>query len=253
MSKRKSRGWGQEVHLDIESVRKLIHVFSHDLRNPLLNIRALVQEAESLIQNAKEAQVSGKKEVLSQVLNEELPETLELLQSSTVRMDDMVLGVNDIYHCMFDELELEVIDMHTLFLRCFALLKLADEGIQIICPPLPKVRADHLIAQRVVTEILSNAKKATCNHVKHDYLKAIHIRVTEEGDFVHFCVEDYGCGFEQSELEHVFSPFFTGRGFTYGVGMGLTRVKAWIEHHGGVVSANTEGGKTLVCFSLPAA
>ena len=246
------QGGEQTVHLDIESVRQLIHVFSHDLRNPLLNVRALVQEVESMMLRAKDAQALGKQEDLSLILGEELPEALDMLQSSANRMDDMVLGVNEIYHCMFDELELEDVDMHAMFLRCFALLKLADEGIQIICPAMPKVRADHLMVQRVVGEILSNAKKATCRP-NHDYLKAIHIKSSTEGDFVHFCVEDYGCGFDKNELEHVFAPFFSGQAFTYGIGMGLTRVKAWIEHHGGVVSVNTDGGKTLVCFSLPAA
>jgi len=162
----------------------------------------------------------------------------------------MVVATNEIYHCMFDELEIEAIDMHELFLRCFAKLKLAEEEIALSCSAMPQVHADPLIAQRIVHELLSNAKKAIAAQPSGSP-RHIQIHGLEENDMVWFCVEDTGCGFDDDERDKVFEPFFSGQRFKYGAGMGLARAKAWVEHHGGSIKIESVAQHAVVGFSLP--
>ncbi len=237
----------------LDQMQKLMRVFTHDLRNPLLNISALVEETDSLIQDIKQAQSSGQQQELDNILNTELPDILEMLKESANRMDDMVLGANDISHCMFDELECEPVDMRQMFLRCFALLNLGNEGFELhFDTELPVVNADPLAVRRIVNELLMNAKQAV-EALPRPGLKRIQIRAAVKEQLICFYVEDFGCGFTESEKENVFTPFFSGAQFQGRRGMGLTRAKAWVEHHGGSIAVDSLDGKTTVSFCLPKA
>lgn len=225
------------IESKMENMQKIMRVLTHDLRNPLLNIHALVQELDYSVRK-------------QHGLDDDVVETLDMLKESANRMDDMIVATNEMYHCMFDELEIESIDMHELFLRCFANLKLAEEGISLDCAALPKVDADPLMIQRVVHELLSNARKAIATQPL-DTARKIRISAVEERGMVWFCVEDSGCGFDEDEMEQVFEPFFSGQRFAYGSGMGLARAKAWVEHHGGSIKIENVAQHAVVGFSLP--
>jgi len=220
----------------MQNMQNIMRVFTHDLRNPLLNIQALVQD---LGEQAK-----------YQNVGEDAKETLQMLQESANRMDDMIVAANDMYHCMFDDLEIEEVDMHELFLRCFASLKLAEEGIALDCSAMPSVNADPLMVQRIILELLSNAKKAIAAERVSSQRK-IRISTVVDADVVWFCVEDSGCGFISNEMDKVFEPFFSGQHFVYGAGMGLARAKALVEHQGGQISIENVAQHAVVGFSLP--
>jgi signal transduction histidine kinase len=77
-------------------------------------------------------------------------------------------------------------------------------------------------------------------------------------------VTDTGSGIEQSSLDNLFQPFFTGRDVSHhssghfehgrrGLGLGLSVVKAFVEMHGGTVGVDTEVGRgTTFTITLPA-
>jgi len=231
-----------------ENMRRTLHVFSHDLRNPLLNIQALVEEANSLMEEAKYA---GNDKNLTAILENELPEVLDMLNKSASTMDNMVMGANDIYHCLFDDLECEAVDMHEMFLRCFAQLKLADDRLALECVDLPKVFADPLTVKRVVWEVLCNAKKAI-DAQQTPSSRAIKVTAKSEGDYHVFAVEDWGCGLTEFEADKAFESFFSGKRFQGSTGLGLTRACAWVERHGGKMGIASQGETGAeVTFSLP--
>ncbi|MDX8380930.1 MAG: HAMP domain-containing sensor histidine kinase [Ghiorsea sp.] len=221
----------------VEKMQNMMRVFTHDLRNPLLNIQALVHELDL------SERESGRN-------NPEMAETLDMLKESANRMDDMIVAANEMYHCMFDELEIEDVDMHDMFLRCFANLKLAEENIKLTCPAMPIVRADPLVAQRIVLELLSNAKKAMSANLT-DIPCSIRVSTLTEKDMVWFCVEDTGCGFIEDEMDYVFEVSFKGQRFEYGAGLGLARAQAWVEHHGGNINIESIAEHAVIGFSLP--
>jgi len=234
----------------LKHMEKVMRMFTHDLRNPLLNIQALIQDMNMTIDDARSAHSDGKKKALSTALDKELPEVIQMLHETSSRMDDIILGANEISHCMFDDLECESLDMHDMFLRCFALLKLADQALELHCSFMPNVYADPWAVKRIINEILSNAGKAIAVH--KGCAKQIIIEANEADGFVYFQVEDFGCGFEEDNIPHVFEPFFSSSQFGKALGLGLTRVQALVEHHGGKVTVgNKENNGATITFSLP--
>ncbi len=235
-----------------QDMKKIFHVVSHDLRNPLLNIQALTHELHIGILDAQEAQQGNQGQALSDILTNDLPDTITLLQESTQRMDAMIAGMNEIYHCMYDELECETIDIQHMFERCFALSNLADEGVVLHCHTHATAQADPWAVQRIMTALLFNAAKAMA-HAKHSASPHINITTTEQDGWLYIHVKDDGCGFQDDEIEHVFEPFFSGIGFQHGAGLGLVRAQSLVERHGGFIRIEqVQQGATLT-FSLPLA
>jgi signal transduction histidine kinase len=73
---------------------------------------------------------------------------------------------------------------------------------------------------------------------------------SSQSDKIIINVSDTGRGIAQSDLAHVFDPFFTSK--MSGAGMGLTMVHRIVGHHQGEVYIRSEVGKgTVVTIELP--
>lgn len=74
-----------------------------------------------------------------------------------------------------------------------------------------------------------------------------------EGEYVVLTVEDNGPGISETDLEHIFEPFYTrkmmGRS---GSGLGLTVVWNTVQDHGGKVKVERSGGGTVFQLYFPA-
>lgn len=73
-----------------------------------------------------------------------------------------------------------------------------------------------------------------------------------EGEYVVLTVEDNGPGISETDLEHIFEPFYTrkmmGRS---GTGLGLTVVWNTVQDHGGRVKVERSGGGTVFQLYFP--
>jgi CheY-like chemotaxis protein len=73
-----------------------------------------------------------------------------------------------------------------------------------------------------------------------------------EGEYVVLTVEDDGSGISETDLEHIFEPFYSrkmmGRS---GTGLGLTVVWNTVQDHGGRVQVESSGGGTVFRLSFP--
>jgi PAS domain S-box-containing protein len=73
-----------------------------------------------------------------------------------------------------------------------------------------------------------------------------------EGKYVVLTVEDNGTGISETDLEHIFEPFYTrkmmGRS---GTGLGLTVVWNTVQDHGGRVKVERCGGRTVFKLYFP--
>ena len=64
-------------------------------------------------------------------------------------------------------------------------------------------------------------------------------------------VNDNGYGIDESDMPHLFNPFFTTK--KYGTGLGLTQVKKIIDLHQGSIEVQSRKGEgTRVIVTLPA-
>ncbi len=115
--------------------------------------------------------------------------------------------------------------------------------------------------QQVFVNLIGNA----CDAVKNSPEKNIRISLKEQlcatcpqkkychasgGHWAKLIVEDDGCGIKETDMEHIFDPFFSTK--DEGTGLGLSMVKGAITAHGGIIHAESKPGKgTKVMICLP--
>ncbi len=115
---------------------------------------------------------------------------------------------------------------------------------------LPTVEADPKRASQVMINLLSNASKYSPDQTQ------IAIRARLQEDFVRVDVVDKGAGIPAEYRERVFHRFARldplHAQAHYGVGLGLSVVKAIIEAHGGEVGVGTQTSDgAIFWFTLP--
>lgn len=222
-----------------EKMRRMIYLFSHDMRNPLVNMKALLNEVHLSLQNVKKGDV--------QALDRELPDTMQMLGESVERMSAMVDGANDIYHCMFDPLECEAVELKPLVER--VLHRFGDvEGVEVRVEDMAMLWADPLAVGRIVEALLKNSLQATGSK------GPVIVSLQQYSDFDALMVTDFGGGIPDVTLERMFDPFYSGpeQQKRAAAGMGLTVVKALAEAHGGSVRCELVSGEGVVfCVSFP--
>jgi PAS domain S-box-containing protein len=112
---------------------------------------------------------------------------------------------------------------------------------------LPHVRADRVQLQQVLLNLIMNGVEAMTGAQPRTL--SLESRTDESGNVL-VAVRDSGTGFG-SEVDRLFTPFFTTKG--NGMGMGLPISRSLIESHGGRLwaTANSPQG-AVFSFTLPA-
>jgi PAS domain S-box-containing protein len=115
---------------------------------------------------------------------------------------------------------------------------------------LPLVLADRVQLQQVLLNLVMNGIEALAAVTDRPRLLCVQSRVDESGDVL-VAVSDSGSGFG-SEMDRVFTPFFTTK--AKGMGMGLSISRSLVEGHCGRLWAapNSPHG-AVFSFTLPAA
>jgi C4-dicarboxylate-specific signal transduction histidine kinase len=113
---------------------------------------------------------------------------------------------------------------------------------------LPPVRADRVQLQQVLLNLFMNGVEAMSGAQPRTL--SVNSRTDESGNVL-VAVGDSGTGFG-SEVDRLFTPFFTTKG--NGMGMGLPISRSLIENHGGRLwaAANSPHG-AVFSFTLPPA
>jgi len=120
---------------------------------------------------------------------------------------------------------------------------------------LPEVMADPVALGSAVRNIIDNAVKyggaSNWIGIKAQTQASDHTRRVE------ITIADRGMGIPDSDLPHIFEPFYRGRaivaGQVHGNGLGLSLVKNIVEAHGGTISVSSVPGEgSTFSLSLPA-
>jgi len=100
---------------------------------------------------------------------------------------------------------------------------------------------------KVVSNLLSNASKYTTDYI------ALVLQANFSEDSYRITVKDNGPGIPESEIDHIFNPFYQVPGqLKSGTGLGLFLVKTIVNALGGKIDLTTEPGKGLtVSVTLP--
>jgi two-component system nitrogen regulation sensor histidine kinase GlnL len=110
---------------------------------------------------------------------------------------------------------------------------------------LPQVKVDRAQIEEVITNLVVNAVQAFTG------LGEIIIKTKTNSNSVYIEVSDNGPGIPKENLEKIFRPFFSSKGYGKGTGLGLSIVKRIINEHGGSINVKSQVGKgTVFTISL---
>ena len=124
--------------------------------------------------------------------------------------------------------------------KCRILTRMPDE--------LPLIRADRVLLEQVILNLVLNAMQAMHNKFPAD--RVVTIETGREGDRVYARVWDTGAGIADQDSQALFQPFFTTK--ADGLGLGLNICRTTMELHGGRIEfANRPEGGAMFSIYIP--
>jgi signal transduction histidine kinase len=241
-----------------EEIQRFAYIVSHDLRAPLVNVMGFTSE----LQVARGAISKFYNDVLEKLpdaaspdvkiaIEEELPEAIDFIRSSTGKMDRLINAILKLSREGGRVLTPEPLNMKRLFENIGESLahQLSEAGAELIVEDVPGLVGDRLAIEQIFTNLLENAVK----YLAPDRPGRIKVRGWQEGSTVFFDVEDNGRGIDPKDHSRVFDLFRrAGAQDRPGEGIGLAHVRALVRRLGGTItlnSAQNEGSTFRV--SLP--
>ncbi|HEV2265269.1 MAG TPA: sensor histidine kinase KdpD [Stellaceae bacterium] len=220
----------------------LLTSISHDLRTPLASILGALTSLRSYgeIYDAK-----TRDELMATVQSE--AERLNRFIGNLLDMTRLESGAVALKPESVDAAEI----VDTALRRASRIV--ADHRVELdFAPDLPLLKADYLLLEQVLFNLLDNAAKFTPVGL------AIRVVGRRDGDFVALRVEDEGPGIPEGERERIFDKFYRVHAQDRqraGTGLGLAICRGFVEAMGGtIVAANrSEHGGAVFTVRLPAA
>ncbi len=225
------------LNFSFEQIRQFSTDVSHELRTPLTVVRGQLEVAmftAQTVEQYREAMVNALEDVdrLSNIVR-------ALLMLSQAESGQLVLQKAPLD---FAALVRDQVDQYQIPAEAQA-VELSAE-----LPPHCMIQADKIQIERLVTNLLSNAVKYTPSGGR------VTARLTAEGDWVKFVVEDTGVGISPDHLPHIFDRFYRvpSADPEKGLGLGLSFVSWIVKAHAGAIEVESELHKgTRFTVSLP--
>ena len=210
----------------------LVAGVAHEVRNPLFGISATLDAFEVTFGNAQHQQFVVALREQVERMNELMHELLEYGRpvAAASQAEDLVQLI------------------HAAISSVGPLARLAGATVRthVAAGSDVRVKMDRARMQQVFENLLKNA-------IEHSPAGGVvDVSLALEGKQVAIIVEDRGKGFQESDIVHIFEPFFTRR--RGGTGLGLSLVWRIVEEHNGTVRAsNRPGGGASMTVLLPIA
>ena len=216
----------------LATIGKMAASVAHEINNPLGIIRANVE----LLLNRG-------------LYPEEAREFLDAIQRNTLRAGNITRDL--LARARPKAPEMAEVDLYELVRATLSMVapQLKEIEIEHREPAgRPLVWGDASLLQQVVVNVLLNARAALGGRPQ-PRLEIRYCRPSDSG--LRILVQDNGRGIARDHLGAVFEPFFTS-GTPEGFGLGLFISRRIVEHHGGVMYAESELDKgTRMIIELP--
>jgi signal transduction histidine kinase len=217
------------------SIGTMVAGIAHQINNPMFVIRG---RAETLCEEADEHLKTPSARRAVQVIFEMADRVSRIVNSL---IPNSQVSEEGIACCDVNE-----VGRNTLLLLEPKLLKSCVEVSTALAEGLPPCMGDACEMQEMLINLVDNA----CNAMPQGGKLSIATRETDSG--ISIRISDTGLGITPDNLTRVFSPFFTTRKGSGGVGLGLYVSKHIAEKYGGSISVSSKvGAGAAFTISLP--
>ncbi|MDX2078214.1 MAG: ATP-binding protein [bacterium] len=218
---------------------RMMRRISHEFRTPL----SIILSSTNLLDNYSD-----------QMSKEKRDEKMSHIYAEIDRLTQMLSDMARILQGQLDYTFSPVLtNVSEMIRKIIARYQLSDPTHQhpivfVIPDNFPLVTIDNNLLDIILNNLLSNALKYSPE------LTPVTIEIKQIQTHLVLTVNDKGIGILESELEHIFDPFYRGSNFgeVAGIGLGLSLVKNAVETHGGAISVMSKGGEgTTFTVTLP--
>jgi len=240
-----------------QELEQIIHITSHDLRSPLVNIQGFSSELSRTFKRVDELINKGTfsdkdKMELDDLLKNEGPNSLLYIQRSTSQMGTLLKGLLKLSRLGRAAIEIGLLDMNILIKEVTSSyeFQIREKDATLIVENLPPAMGDRVQINQVFSNLIDNALK----YLDPERKGSIRVSGKQMDDKIVYCVSDNGLGFLEEFNHKIFELFHRlDPAKSSGDGMGLTIVRKIVERHQGEVWAESNlnvGSRFYV--SLPA-
>jgi signal transduction histidine kinase len=210
----------------LSSLGRLSTVVAHEIRNPLMIIRASLAALRSAGASAAERR-----------------EAIADIDEETTRLNRLVTEVLDFAKPIrFDLGEACLNDICRRASATAAWADSANPAVRLdLDPDLPAIVTDPERLRTALVNILSNARHAVEAAHGADAAPAVEVATRRRNESIVLLVRDRGTGIAPEDLARIFDPYFTTR--RAGTGLGLPISKNIIEGLGGSVAVSSRRGE----------
>ncbi len=237
-----------------EEIQRFAYIVSHDLRAPLVNIMGFTSELEQaagVVREHIEAQPANIPPDVALAANDDMPEALRFIRSSTAKMDRLIGAILKLSREGRRTLQPERLDMAAVMQGIAESLahQMQAAGAAIEIGAVPDIVADRMAVEQVFANVAENALKYGQPG------RPVRIRVDGriEGGTAHFTIADNSRGIHERDRERVFELFRrAGDQSVAGEGIGLAHVRALVRRLGGSIRFESVLGEgTVFHIQLP--
>ncbi|MCO6416718.1 CHASE3 domain-containing protein [Siccirubricoccus sp. KC 17139] len=241
-------------------IQRFAYIVSHDLRAPLVNVMGFTAELESglaelrsLLQRAKAEAPALVTDGAQMTVEEDLPEAIGFIRSSTERMDRLINAILRLSREGRRALRPERVAVAAMVETIIGSLQhqLDAAGATATAEPgLPELVTDRLALEQILGNLIDNAVK----YLDPSRPGRITVSGVRRGRQVTLEVADNGRGIDPRDHDRVFELFRrSGRQDQKGEGIGLAHVRALARRMGGEVTLeSTPGVGSRFRLTLPA-
>ena len=212
-----SNDFSRQLQIEkLASLKRLAYGASHEINNPLANIAS---RAQTLLRDEKDG---DRRKTLAKI-NQQAFRAFEMIADMMLFAHPPQLVVVDtdlkpILQKVVDELNDQAAEQNT---------EIVIHGAEPLRCPVDVVQFSVAILA-----VIQNAMESLGSGGKISVVAGRE----ESGDFLTIDISDDGPGFKESELSHVFDPFFSGREAGRGLGFGLSKAWRIVEQHDGEIT-----------------
>jgi len=219
----------------ISSQKRLLADISHELRSPLARLTVALELARKNT-NGKAMAALDRIEMESERVNTLVGQLLALtrLESGAERVPPEMVVLEDLVQQIVDDANYEA--------------KPQNKEVKVLQLAPCRVRGSSELLRSGIENVIRNAIRYTAEGT------AVEVSLGR-GDSAVLTVRDHGPGVPESELAHIFEPFYrvgeARERSSGGVGLGLSIADRTVKLHRGSIRAENVGDGLLVTIELP--